>query len=136
MTTKRSTGITIFGYLCLIPGVIILTLDSLTLLLVTVTKKTVIITSNFGHFLTGIIIGFICVLCGMGLLKLRKWGLKLFICLSVSGIIYGAYGLWYKLYYLMLYGKLWITINVLLILLQVFVIWFFTRKDIVEQFRR
>jgi hypothetical protein len=136
---KRSISITIFGYLNLIPGLFILLMSFLVLLLEIITNKINIITLS--SFLEGVIIGLITFLCGIGLLRLKKWGLKLFIWYNVWVIGYALYTIWYRLYHPSWYntyfiGRHFVAFAIVSIIFWLFVIWLFTRKKIVEQFSR
>ena len=134
MAIKRSAGITFFAYVMIIPGAIILVFNSITLFAGFIVHQYDVIISNIFLFFIVSVIGIVCVTCGVGLLKLKKWGLNLFVYFSVGGILYGLYGICYKLYTPIRDNEIWIVVNILLVLSWIFAILFFKIKKIANQF--
>lgn len=135
MAIKKSLGVSVFGILSTVFGAIILTLSIIPLLLSPLSIEIQeMICSQAINFLYRIILGSVSLLCGIGLLKLKRWGKTLFITLAIFSLGYGVYGFCYKILYPVKFNNAWLIINSFSILFWCFVIWFFNRKSIKEQF--
>lgn len=130
MTKKHI--IAIFAYICIIPAIIILISDCLTIISLSLSPKArLLISSRVASLIQGFIFAIVSLFCGIGLLKNKEWGRKLFIyfniiCLASSSI--------YRFYHHLKYTNLLETIYIFSVLYYLLSFWFFTRKDIKQQF--
>jgi hypothetical protein len=128
----RPKGVALFGYLYLSVGIYTLVMSLIVILLMLLARSTDIIALSSA--LSGIIIGIVTLLCGIGLLRMRKWGLKLLVCSNIWAIAYGIYGLWSKINYPIQHNNIFLMINIVSIAVFVLIIRYFTCKNITSQF--
>ena len=137
MEKKRSVGVTLFGNLYIISGIIVLILSVINISLLFSPDKLEVMKSQFEakfsplsfnpwFFVVSIImvaVSIFCLAIGNGLLKLKETARKWVIYLSTFGIIYGLIECFIKGF------RAWNFI------IPAIIIYFFTRPKVREQFK-